>query len=322
MKISIFLLTAFFIVFPSLSQARQVDFGITDTGEARHFEREVRRVNFRFPVVQTFHPWGNSLNQAIPRWKKIRVTPYLHISTADDETRKELISPWGISQGRGDRYLLELNQQLGDYGLPAVVRPLGEPNRVWNPYCAFRPDGSRRDWRHQTKFYRKAFRRIFIILHGGPRKQINKKLQILSLPILQESAPAILATPPVKIFWSPLPGSASIKGNGPSDYWPGRSFVDMVGTSFYSKWPYWKDLNRFFRTYSSPSRPFALAEWGLLSDDPDFSRRVIRWCINRCQSMFYYQGFGFEEGYKLSLFPNSLEVIKKEVSRPIFRQSS
>ena len=37
-----------------------------------------------------------------------------------------------------------------------------------------------------------------------------------------------------------------MKGNFPGNYWPGRRWVDWVGTDFYSQYPVWKDLNRFY----------------------------------------------------------------------------
>ena len=302
------------------AEARQIDFGITDTGNAKHFKREASRLDFRFPAIQTFHPWGNSLNQAIPRWRELGATPYLHISTADDETREELITPWGISRGDGDRYLIDLNAELDQFDAPAVIRPLGEPNRLWNPYCAFRPDGKPRNWQHRQKFYRKAFRRIYLIVHGGSRRKINEKLRRMKLPVIQVETETVLPEPKVKVLWSPLPGSANIEGNSPQDYWPGPWFVDMVGTSFYSAWPYWSDLTRFYRTYAAGRFPFSLAEWGLLADDPQFSGKLIDWCARRyrCQSMFYYRGF--DGRYELRNFPGSLEKIKSELRRPVFRE--
>jgi len=37
-----------------------------------------------------------------------------------------------------------------------------------------------------------------------------------------------------------------VKGNFPGNYWPGSRWVDWVGTDFYSQYPVWKDLNRFY----------------------------------------------------------------------------
>ena len=48
------------------------------------------------------------------------------------------------------------------------MRPFAEMNGYWNAYSAFNQNGSPRDAAHSTAAFRKAFARVYLILHGGP----------------------------------------------------------------------------------------------------------------------------------------------------------
>ena len=52
-----------------------------------------------------------------------------------------MITPQQIALGGGDNYLLQLNDFFAKRGLPAYIRPLGEPNRCLNPWSAVNCDG-------------------------------------------------------------------------------------------------------------------------------------------------------------------------------------
>ena len=79
----------------------------------------------------------------MPRpWRETATRPILHISTADDKTLQELITPEQIALGGGDDYLLQINSFFAKRGLRAYIRPLGEPNRCLNPWTAVDCDGN------------------------------------------------------------------------------------------------------------------------------------------------------------------------------------
>jgi len=292
------------------AQAAPVYYGITDTGKVSNFKREEQRLQFHFPLLQTFHPWGNKLNQAIPRWNRLQVRPMLHIATVDDETRRQLITPEGIWRGQGDGYLKRLNRELAAYGKPVFLRPMGEANRLWNAYSAYNFRGHRRGSKHSFTDYKQAFRRIYTIVKGGSRRAISKQLKSLRMPGLRGRSKRLLPQPKVNVIWSPLPGNQGIRGNGPVSYWPGGRFVDTVGTSFFSAWPEWSSLNRFYRQFGR-NKPFSISEWGLNSDDPGFASKLTYWCLRRsnCRSMVYYRGF--DDGYELRNYPQSENTIRQ-----------
>src|SRR3954471_22004061 len=101
--------------------------GVSDRGTTTEFNEFAELTGKHPALLETFHPWGNSLNEAYERWRETGTRPILHISTADDQTLAEIITPEQIALGAGDDYLLQLNQFFTERGLPAYIRPLGEP---------------------------------------------------------------------------------------------------------------------------------------------------------------------------------------------------
>jgi hypothetical protein len=305
-------------------------FGVSDRGTTAEFNEFAALIGKHPALLQTFHPWGNSLNAAYERWRETATRPILHISTADDQTLAELITPAQIALGGGDDYLLQLNDFFAKRGLPAYIRPLGEPNRCLNAWSAVTCDGSQRGGEHTTGWYKQAFRRIVAIVRGGQTLEgINATLAEIGLPPLNRTKgppPTSLPAAPVSIVWAPLPGgSPRVKGNFPGNYWPGAQWVDWVGTDFYSQYPVWKDLNRFYKGRQWRGKPFSIAEWAVAgADDPRFVKQFIAWTAKRprVRMVVYYVGFGTaaENPYDLSLYPRTTNILRLKVRRPNFLQ--
>jgi len=257
--------------------------GVSDRGTTAEFEQFTALTGKHPALLETFHPWGNSLNEAYERWRETGTRPVLHISTEDDQTLAELITPQQIALGYGDDYLLQLNQFFAERALPAYIRPLGEPNRCLNAWSAVNCDGSQKGGEHTTGWYKQAFRRIALIARGGNSLEgINATLAEIGLPPVSRTKgppPTELPAAPVSIVWSPLPGgSPRVKGNFPGNYWPGSRWVDWAGTDFYSQYPVWKDLNRFYAAKQWKRKPIAIAEWAVYGEDePRFAKQLIAW---------------------------------------------
>ena len=170
--------------------------GVSDRGTAREFDEFAALTGKHPALLQTFHPWGNSLNAAFERWRETETRPILHISTANDQTLAEMITPEQIALGGGDNYLLQLNDFFYERGLPAYIRPLGEPNRCLNAWSAVNCDGSQKGGEHTTYWYKQAFRRISAIVRGGQTLEgINATLAGIGLPPLNRTKgpnPAVL----------------------------------------------------------------------------------------------------------------------------------
>lgn len=304
-----------------------VFFGVSDRGTTAEFYEFAELVGKHPALLATFHPWGNSLNAAFVRWQETAVRPVLHISTADDQTLAELITPAQIALGYGDDYLLQLNDFFAKRGLRAYLRPLGEPNRCLNAWSAVFCDGTQKRGEHTTGWYKQAFRRIVTIVRGGGTlEEVNATLAGIGLPPVNRTKgppPSSLPPAPVAIVWSPLPaGSPRVRGNFPGNYWPGSRWVDWAGTDFYSQYPHWRDLNRFFTRPLWRGKPFAITEWAVAgADDPRFAKQLVAWAVKRprVRMLVYYRGFG-EDGnpYRLGLYPRTANTLRKKIRRNSF----
>ena len=302
-------------------------FGVSDRGTTQEFNEFTELLVKHPALLSTFHPWGNSLNAGYERWRETATRPILHISTADDQTLAELITPAQIALGGGDNYLLQLNDFFAKRGLPAYIRPLGEPNRCLNVWSAVYCDGTPKGGEHTTGWYKQAFRRIATIVRGGGSlEQINATLAEIGLPPVNRTKgppPTSLPAAPVSMIWSPLPGgSPRVKGNFPGNYWPGARWVDWAGTDFYSEYPVWKDLNRFYKGKQWKGKPIAITEWAVSGkDDPRFVKQLVAWTAKRqrVRMFVYYNGFGATDNpYDVRLYPRTLNTLRLKIRRPNF----
>jgi hypothetical protein len=160
---------------------------------------------------------------------------------------------------------------------------------------------------------------MYIILHGGTLGQIDARLRHLRLPPLDHKGgkgiePRRLHKAPVALVWSPLPGgSPATHNNRPQRFYPGDKYVDWVGTDFYSQYPVWPTLKRFYNRYRSHAKPFALSEWGVSNgDDPKFVKKVFAFVRNRpaCRMLVYYQDFGSSNRYRIQNYPKSRATLE------------
>ena len=310
-----------------LPPGNKVFFGVTDTGSADGYRTFAQAVGKRPAVIQTFHPWGNTLSKAMPRWRAIKARPMLHITTkADDGT--QLITPRGIAFGNGDDYLIRLNTVLNKQNVRAYIRPMGEPNRCLNPYAGVDCSGNVRGGAYSFKWYRSAFRRIAVIVRGGAKRGwINARLKRIGLPKVQRRTkaklPRRLKAAPVSMIWSPLPaGSPTVRVNYPARYWPGRAWVDWVASDFYSRYNNWRHLKRFYSKWAKQKNlPMALTEFGLWGQDkPGYVKRIFRFTRTRklMRMMVYYQDFGSSNAFRIQNFPRSLRSLKRQLNRRVF----
>ncbi|HET7445729.1 MAG TPA: hypothetical protein VFJ57_13840 [Solirubrobacterales bacterium] len=302
-------------------RGKRVWFGVSDTGDPAAFGQFSTAVSHHPAVIESFRTWGSDFPESIVRWQTARARPLIHITTADSNDGHELISPQGIAEGGGDEYLLRLNKLFWSKQMRAYIRPLGEPNRCLNVYAAYDCEGNPTDAAHRPRWYKLAFRRIYILIHGGgKRAKINERLAEAGLPPLTVPAPG-LPKAPVAIVWSPLPaGSPTTPQNRPRNYWPGSRWVDWAGTDFYAGYPEWKALTGLYHRYAG-KKPFAITEWGVESgDDPAFVSRLFTWVQRhpRTKMLVYYQDFGSTSSYRIQNYSASLEVLKARLHSPLF----
>ncbi len=305
-------------------QGGHVFFGVSDTGVTGQFTEFAELVGKHPAVIESFRAWNADLKGSIKRWQRAESRPILHISTADPNDGHELITPQAIAQGYGDDYLMQLNYLFWSKGMRAYIRPLGEPNRCLNVYAAYDCGGNPRGGEHSPYWYKQAFRRMYILLHGGGKvAKIDARLASAGLPPLRSATgtlPTGLPAAPIAVIWSPLPsGSPATKQNAPDRFYPGAAYTDWAGTDFYSAYPEWKALTHLYNRYRR--KPFVLTEWGVEnSDDPSFVKRLFVWAQRhpRCKMLIYYQDFGSSNPYRIQNFPASLEVLRSRLAAPTF----
>ncbi len=301
-----------------LPRGNNVFFGISDTGDPADFGRFSRMTNKHPALIETFRTWGSDFPESIERWQDARARPLIHITTADNDDGHELITPLAIAEGHGDGYLIRLNKLFWAKKMRAYVRPLGEPNRCINVYAAYDCAGGPRDEAHSPRQYKRALRRIYVIVHGGGKRgEIDARLAKAGLPPLKVDVRG-LPQAPVAIVWSTLPaGSPTVPQNRPRHFYPGARYVDWVGTDFYSDNQDWAALSGLYRRFSG--KPFALPEWGVTgTDDPRFVRRLLTWVDRhrRCKMLVYYQDFGATSSYRLQNYPASLVALRRWLHHP------
>jgi hypothetical protein len=205
------------------------------------------------------------------------------------------LTPQQIAAGRGDAWLTEVNREIAALGRLVYLRPMGEMDGHWNPYCAFDADGSPRPPAFSTRNFRRAFARISILARGGSPAFVNARLARAGLPPYAGEPLAANPKSRLRVVWNPLGWSdPDVPGNQSKHYYPGHAFVDVVGGDVY-KTPtnvgHLTALEALYTTYAS--KPFSIPEWGLNGvDDPDFVRRVAEFIRThpRTEVAVYFNG--------------------------------
>jgi hypothetical protein len=204
----------------------------------------------------------------------------------------EAITPQQIAQGKGDAYLVALNAAVNGWGKEIYIRPFGEMNGYWNQVCAYTKSGAVKPG-HQTGWFRKAFARVYLIVHGGPAADIDAKLKALGMPPLAGGYLPANPMPMTRVIWNPQGfGDPDIPGNSAQAYYPGNAYVDVVGDDLYdlhgkAEWAAAKALYK-----AHPGKPFSFPEWGLWGiDDPVFVKTMGQFVRShpRTEMLAYYE---------------------------------
>jgi hypothetical protein len=225
-------------------------------------------------VHQAFLGWGQGQGYGSPFKDLLTMfgpIPMFHLGTAAGPSRREAITPQAIAAGRGDSYLFSLNAAIGQFGKLVYVRPMAEMNNPINLYSYER----KHDAAHSPPAYQSAFCRIFIILHGGPKAQVNARLRAQGLRPVDRDLTVNPYPSRLRVIWNPLAGIE----HGPDPaarYFPGNGCTDMIGNDMFSSSPGGGSFEENLALYNAhPKRPYSLPEWGLQGvDDPLFIQRI------------------------------------------------
>jgi hypothetical protein len=215
--------------------------------------------------------WGS---QFTALFQQLGGTPMIGLGTRGKDG-KEAITPQQIAQGKGDAYFVALNAAVNAWAQPIYIRPFGEMNGYWNVYSAYTKSGAVKPG-HQTAWFRKAFARVYLIVHGGAAADIDAKLKQLGLPPLAGDDLPENPMPDTRVVWNPQGfGDPDIPGNSAQAYYPGDAYVDVVGDDIYDirGKAEWDAANALYKAH--PRKPFSFPEWGLWGvDDPVFVKTM------------------------------------------------
>jgi hypothetical protein len=269
-------------------------------------------------VYQEFLAWG----QWVPGITAVASSAHarLMIMIGTRSGTQEMITPAGIASGQGDGWLISLQNSIAASGLVTYVRLMAEMDGYWNAYSAYNQNGSWRGPAHSTAAYKQAWRRVTLIFRGGSLASINAELHRLGMPSLRSIHDLPLAK--VAMLWVPqvAPGDPDVPGNQPSSYWPGRAWVDWVGTDFYAFAPNFRGLNAFYDSY--PGMPFVFGEYavGETGDDPSFIKQLFGWTSahRRVRMMIYNQGVNPVGPFELYRFPQTRGALRRVLAGPKF----
>ncbi len=289
--------------------------GIT-AGDPQTYERET---DAHAAVFQQFITWGGTVDWAVVSAAQNRSRAMLAIQTITP-SGGEVISPGAIARGQGDAWLTWFGSYLAQRGQPVYIRLFAEMDAYWNPYSAYNENGSSRGSDHSTRAFKQAWRRITLILRGGPVGVLNAKLRALRMAPLNVHTAPVLPAAPVAMLWVPqVAGAPDTPQNAPRAYYPGDRYVDWVGTDFYSKYPNFAGLNRFYAQL--PRKPFVFGEWAIWgSDSPAFVNELFGWvrAHRRVRLIMYNQGYKTTGALALAHYPAAARAIARQLRSALF----
>jgi hypothetical protein len=268
-------------------------------------------------VFNYFIDWRGDFNWLGLRLQDAeRANSHAMLSVSPEETGLSLRD---LARGGGDGFLVGLNRLVAERDQIVYLRPLSEMNNANNPYSAYDQSGRPRGPGYSTAWFKKAWRRIALVVRGGGVATINSKLHRLGLPPVRGGAEE-LPRAKIALMWVPLSfGNPEIEKNHPKHFWPGARYVDWVGTTWYS--PY-RTTSAFHSFYSYPrwrSKPFAFAEWGVWGADvPGFVGQFFGFLKShaRVRMAVYYQSASLKPEFALSNHPASRAALRRAVKWP------
>jgi hypothetical protein len=287
---------------PLLGIAGQADRFESQTGQ----DSQLRHLFLGWGQGKT---WGSPLVDLFAGHKPI---PMIHLGTDRGRTRTEAVTPAGIASGRGDPYLVALNEAIAADGGRVYVRVLAEMNNPRSLYAPTRLDGTSRGPSHSAAAYKQAFRRAYLILHGG---EVDAKLRALGLPPVGRDL-AVNGVPALTVIWNPVAGLDARSARPAQAFYPGDRYVDMVGNDmFASRTEVASHAANEALYRAHPGKPYALPEWGLAIDDPGFVRRICTFLKSRPRTKLaaYYEARP-SSPYDLGSKPDARAVYRRCVT--------
>jgi hypothetical protein len=124
----------------------------------------------------------------------------------------------------------------------------------------------------------------------------------------------------IALMWVPLSfGNPETESMHPKHFWPGRAYVDWVGTTWYSMYRNSSAFHAFYSNRKWRSKPFAFAEWGVWgADTPSFVGQFFGFLKShpRVRMAVYYQSASLKPEFALSNHPATRAALRRAVNWP------
>ena len=233
-------------------------------------------------------------------------------------------SPAAFARGDFDGLLAPMSEAANAVGTPVWIRPVPEMNGHWSEWAAFDRAGRPRGPTFSTTTFKQAFRRIALIMRGGPANRINGRLRSLGMPPLRGvAATELTASGKVAMLWNPQgQGSPNVAGNQPQDFWPGPEYVDYVGNDLYEIGgrAFWPGMDTLYNAFD---KPFVIGEWAPWGyDSPEYVRQMFAWVAAHPRTVglvYFNKGWSGGNGtFELQRKPRSLAAYRQAANAPRF----
>jgi hypothetical protein len=284
-----------------------------DPGRFNAQTGQVSAIQHAFIGWNQGHTYATQLPVLLSRLGPI---PMLHIGTGGPLGKTEAITPLDIANGRGDAFLVALNQAIAQYGSRVYLRLLSEMNHFSHFHSAYNVNGSSRGAAYRPEMFRKMFARMHVLLHGGPKTKIDSILAKLGLP--PYTGQDLPFNPPsrLRVIWNPLGGGQpGTRANAFYRFYPGDRYLEIIGNDLYGAHgqyagPQNEVLYAFAREHK---KPYAIPEFGVKATDyPAFVRYV-------CSFIRSHRGIELAAYYKSQ--PGGIyDLANKPASRQVYRR--
>ena len=197
---------------------------------------------------------------------------------------------------------------------------MGEMNNCNNPYAAYSCSGGRRDRDHSAATFKRAWKRVYLIMHGGDVAAINARLARAGAARGPGGrGDASRARDRVRVGADDRRRAEHLRA-APAGLLA-RPPVGRLGRhELLLALPELHRLDRFYKDFAVGKRkPFAIAEWAIWgADAPGFADRLFDWIAShkRVKMVQYNQGAEAGGIFRLGNYPGSARVVRGRLAHP------
>ncbi len=246
--------------------------------------------------------WRQNYASSLARVKRLRALSLIKFSTQDyafNSTHK-MADLKAIAGGAWDDYFIEAAHTVRDFGSPVFISIDHEMNGTWYPYSQAFPGSNT-----TAADYVAAWKRIVSLFRQNGANN-------------------------AAFVWSP--NVPDVGGVSYASYYPGDSYVDWVGVSFYSG-NSMSAMDEIYRQLA-PRKPFFITEWAtspsksqyntLFPGDVDWVKQFFAAMETRYPRVKAISWFNWQNGdgdYRLTRVPEQARAYAQDIAAPRYLSS-